>query len=138
MRCGCQHACTVFKVFGRKNLADYTELYCKSDVLLIAEVFESFIDVGLGKYELDPLHYITAPALAWDAMLKMTGVELELLTDADTHIFFENLFFGVRSGVSTITNRYSKANNKYMENFDPGDHPNSSSTWMRTISTDGR
>ena len=109
-----QHAQKVFKTFGCKNLADYTGLYCKSDVLLLADVFESFIDVCREKYNLDPAHYITLPALSWDAMLKMTGVKLELLTDADMHLFFEN---GIRGGVSTITNRYSKANNKYMKDF---------------------
>ena len=68
-----QHAQKVFEAFGCDNLADYTRLYCKSDVLLLADAFESFIDVCLGKYELDPSHYITAPALSWDAMLKMTA-----------------------------------------------------------------
>ena len=103
-------------LFCCENLSDYTELYCKSDVLLLADVFESFIDVWLEKYKLDSSHYITAPALSWDAMLKMKDVKLKLLTDSDMHLFFEE---GTRGGVSTITNRYAKANHKYMENFNP-------------------
>ena len=110
-----QHAQKVFEAFGCENLADYSRLYCKSDVFLLADVFKRFIDVCLGKYGLDPSHYITAPALSWDAMLKMTGVKLELLTDSDMHLIFEE---GIR-GVSTITNRYARANHKYMENYDP-------------------
>ena len=106
-----RHAQRVFEAFGCENLADYTELYCKSDVLLLADVFESFIDVCLKKYKLDPSHYITAPALSWDAMLKMTDVKLKLLTDSDMHLFFEE---GIRGGVSTITNRYAEANNPYI------------------------
>ena len=111
-----QHAQKVFKAFGCENLADYTRLYWKSDVLLLADVFESFINVCLEKYELDPSHYITAPALSWDAMLKMTGVKLELLIDIYMHLFFEE---GIRGGISTITNRYAKANHKYVESYDP-------------------
>ena len=111
-----QHAQTVFKSFNCKNLGDYTKLYCKSDVLLLADVFESFIDVRHEKYKLDPSHYITAPFLSHDAMLKMTGVKLELLTDEDMYLFFEE---GIRGGISTITNRYAKANNKYMKTFNP-------------------
>ena len=111
-----EHAQKVFGAFGCENLADYTRLYCKSDVLLLADVFESFIDVCLKKYELDPSHYITAPALSWDAMLKMTGVKLKLLTDSDMHLFFEE---GIRGGISMITNRYAKANHKYVQGYDP-------------------
>ena len=85
------HAQKVFEAFNCKNLADYTELYCKSDVLLLADVFETFIDVCRKKYELDPSH-ITAPSLSMDAMLKMTKIELELLTDPDMHLFFEKVF----------------------------------------------
>ena len=105
------HAQKVFKTFGCKNLGEYTELYCKSDVLLLADVFENFIDVCYEKFKLDPGHYITTPSLGMDAMLKMTEIELELLTDIDMYLFFEG---GIRGGVSTITNRYGRANNKYM------------------------
>ena len=111
-----QHAQKVFEAFGCKNLADYTELYCKSDVLLLADVFETFINVCLKKYKLDPSHYITTPSLSMDAMLKMTNVKLELLTDVDKHLYFEK---GIRGGVSMISNRYAKANHKYMEDFNP-------------------
>ena len=112
-----EHAKNVWKTFGCKTLSDYTELYCKSDVLLLTDVFEDFIDVSLKKYGLDPSHYITSPSLAFDAMLKMTKVKLELLTDPDMYLFFER---GVRGGVSMITKRYAKANNKYMgADYDP-------------------
>ena len=78
---------------------------------------ENFIDVCFEKFQLDPAHYITAPSLALDAMPKMTEVELELLTDPDMFLFFEK---GVRGGVSTITKRYAKANNRYMgDEYDP-------------------
>ena len=111
------HAKKVFETLRCNNLGDYTELYCKSDVLLLADVFENFIDVCFEKFKLDPAHYITAPSLAMDAMLKMTEVELELLTDVDMYLFFEK---GIRGGVSTITKRYGCANNKYMgDQYDP-------------------
>ena len=110
------HAQKVFKTFGCKNQGEYTELYCKSNVLL-ADVFENFIDVCYEEFKLDPAHYITAPSLGIDAMLKMTEVELELLTNIDMYLFFEK---GIRGGVSTITNRYGCANNKYMgDQYDP-------------------
>ena len=85
--------------------------------MLLADVFENFIDVCFEKFKLDPAHYITAPSLALDAKLKMTKVELELLTDPDMFLFFEK---GVRGGVSAITKRYAKANNRYMgSEYDP-------------------
>ena len=112
-----EHAKKVFETFRCKNLADYTEIYCKSDVLLLADVFENFIDVCFEKFQLNPAHYITAPSLALDAMLKMTEVKLDFLTDPDMFLFFEK---GVQGGVSTITKRYAKANNRYMgDEYDP-------------------
>ena len=66
---------------------------------------------------LDPSHYLTASSLSLDATLKLTGVELELLTDGDMHLFMEE---GIRGGISVITNRYAKGNNKYMgDNYNP-------------------
>ena len=115
------HAQNVFNTFECKNLADYTELYCKSDVLLLADVWETFVDVCFEKYKLNPSHYITAPSLAMDAMLKMTSVELELLTDINMYLFFED---GIRGGISTIMGRYAKANNKYMDDYN-SDAPSS-------------
>ena len=79
-------------------------------------MFENFIDVCLKKYKLDPAYYLMSAALAWDGMLKVTGVEMELLTDPDMYLFFEE---GIRGGVSSVMKRYSKANNVYMKDYDP-------------------
>ena len=106
----------VWNVFGIKTLGEYHDLYLKTDVLLLCNVFEKFIGVCLNYYRLDPCHYFSAPGLAWDAMLKMTGVELELIDDIDTHLFIEK---GMRGGISYVGKRYSKANNVSMrENHD--------------------
>ena len=108
------HAQTVWNTFNLKTMGDYHDLYLKSDTLLLADVFENFRKTCLQYYKLDPCHYFSSPGLSWDAMLKMTKVKLELITDIDMFQFIEK---GLRGGTSYIANRFSEANNKYMENF---------------------
>ena len=109
-----KHAWNVWNTFNMKTLKDYHELYNDSDVLLLADVFENFRELCLKIYELDPVYYYTAPGLSWDACLKMTNIELELLSDQDMLLLFEK---GIRGGISIISNRYGEANNKYMKGF---------------------
>ena len=111
-----QHAIKVWNKFGCKTIKDYHDLYLKSDVLLLADVFEKFRLTCLKHYKLDPAHYYTSPGLAWDACLKITGQHLELLSDYDMLMMFER---GIRGGITHISKRYAEANNKYMKNYDP-------------------
>ena len=115
-----EHAQNVWSTFQMTCMKDYHDLYLKTDVLLLADCFENFRKQCLEFYKLDPAHFYTTPGLSWTAAMKMTGVNLELLTDIDMHLMVEK---GVRGGVSTIVNRYCKANNKYMTgengNYDP-------------------
>ena len=111
------HANNVFKTFELNNLGDYHDLYVRSDTLLLADVFENFRNVCLSNYELDPAHFVSLPGLAWQACLKKTNVELELLTDYDMLLMIEE---GIRGGICHAVHRYAKANNIYiyMKDYD--------------------
>ena len=89
-----EHAQKVWKEFSCKTLRDYHDLYLKSDVTLLADVFQTFRKTCMNTYKLDPLHYYTAPGLSWDALLKYTKIDLELLTDIDMHLFIEKGMHG--------------------------------------------
>ena len=110
-------AVNVWKVFKIKNLGEYHDLYLKTDVLLLVDVFEKFVETCLNYYRLDSCHYFRSPGLSWDAMLKMTGVKLELISDADMHLFIEK---GMRDGFSYISKRSSKTDeeNKFVMYWD--------------------
>ena len=92
------------KVFKTKYLGECQDLYLKTDVLLLFDVFETFISVHLKYYGLDPCHHFSSPGLSWDAMLKMTSTELQKLGNIDMHLFLEK---GMRGGGSYISKRYS-------------------------------
>ena len=92
-------------------MGDYHDLYLKTDVILLTNVFESFRSVCLSNYGLDPAHFYTAPGLAWKACLKKTGVNLELLKDPDMLLMFER---GIRGGITQSVHRWAIANNPYM------------------------
>ena len=108
------HARKVWKTFKLKNMGDYHDLYLGSDVLLLTNVFENFRETCMQYYKLDPCHHFTSPGFSWDAMLKMTNIKLKLMTDIDMFQFIKK---GMRGGVSYIANRYGKANNKYMKEY---------------------
>ena len=106
----------MWNTFNCKTIQDYHDLYLKSDVLLLADVFENFRKTGFKHYKLDPCHYYTSPGLAWDACLKETGQELQLLHDYDMLMMFEK---GIRGGITHISNRYAEVNNEYMKDYNP-------------------
>ena len=109
-----RHGNNVFNNFKLNNLGDYHDLYVQSDTLLLADVFENFRDMCIKVYELDPAHFLSLPGLAWQACLKKTNIELELLTDYDMLLMVEK---GIRGGICHSIQRYAKANNKYMKNY---------------------
>ncbi|KYM96454.1 hypothetical protein ALC62_12892 [Cyphomyrmex costatus] len=112
------HAENVWQRFSVRTLGEYSDLYLKTDVLLLADVFENFRDSCVVSYGLDPAHYYTLPGFTWDAMLKHTRVKFELLTDIDMVMFIER---GVRGGLSQCSGRYARANNRYMQSYDPSE-----------------
>ena len=106
----------IWDKFEMKNMGDYQDHYFKKGVLFLADVFEKFIETCLKFYGLDLCHYFSSPRLSWDAMLKVTGVKSEKISDIDKYLFIEKLLIG---GISYIAKRYAKANNKYMNVYDP-------------------
>ena len=113
-----EHATKVWNTFKCKTLGDYHDLYLKTDVNLLADVFENFRNICLKQYKLDPANYYTSPGLSWDALLKKTNVILELLTDYNMYLMVEK---GLRGGISMVSNRYAKANNPLLEDFNPNE-----------------
>ena len=108
-------ALRVWNVFNIKNMGEYHDLYLETDVMLLSDVFLAFRNTAIRDYNLDPCNqYITLPHFSWDAMLYKTKTKLEKLTDINMYLMCER---GIRGGISMISNRYAKANNKYMTDY---------------------
>ena len=110
-----KHAKKVWKGFNLKTMGECHDLYLLCDILFLADGFETFRKTCLQYYKLDPVHYFTSPGLSWDAMLKMTDIQLELMSDVEMYQFIEK---GMRGGISYIANCPGEAKNKYMKNYD--------------------
>ena len=122
-----KHDNNVFEKFNINNLGDYHDLYVRSDTSLLADVFENFRNACLNNYELDPAHFISLPGLVWQACLKKTNVELELITDYDMLLMIED---GIRGGICHAIKRYAKAN-YYMKDYDE----NKDSSYIQYLDT---
>ena len=109
------HAKRICKDFEIKKLAEYHDLYLKSDVLLLTDVFENFRIICLKIHKLDLIRFISAPGLAWQVALKKTKVKLELLTVIDMLLMVENR---IRGGICHAIHTYAKASDKYMKDYD--------------------
>ena len=112
-----QHAQRVWKEFKIRNLGEYHDLYLRTDVVLLENIFEKLRKTSLVHYGLDPAHFYTLLGFAWKACLKGTRVRLELLTNPDMLLMFEH---GIRGGITQAVHKHASANNKYMGyQYDP-------------------
>ena len=109
------HAQNVSKPFSCQTLGDYHDVYLKSDVLILAHVFENFGKFCLKEYSLDPAHFLAESQLSYTALLNFTEVRLELLSGLDMYTFLEE---GIRGGYCRVIQRFAAANNRYMRSFD--------------------
>ena len=110
------HAQKVWERFSCQTLGQYHDIYLLCDVLMLSDIFQNFRQFSLKEYGLDPAHFLTGPQFSYAALLKMTGINLELLSDIDMHQMIER---GVRGGYCGTVQRFAKANNQYMPSFDP-------------------
>ena len=110
-----KHAERIWEAFKMKNMKDYLHLYCILDTLLLADCFEEFRNMSMTHFSLDPVHFHTAPALAWSAALHLTKIELEIIKDVEMLNFLNE---GLLGGYSAVHHQYAKANNPNMHDFD--------------------
>ncbi|GBC41398.2 uncharacterized protein LOC110455379 [Rhizophagus irregularis DAOM 181602=DAOM 197198] len=123
-----EYAQYIWEKAGCKTMQDYHDIYLKTDVLLLADIFQNFREMALKKYGLDPLWYYSTPGFAWDALFLITGQRLDLITDQDMYMMVEQ---GLRGGISMVSKRYARANNPGMgEGKWTADKPKSSILYL--------
>ena len=106
-----EHAKSVFEKFECKNLLDYSILYLKTDICHLSDIFQKFSKFAYKTYNLDLTHSYTLPGFSWQAMLKLTKIELELISDPDMYLF---LMDAIRGGISVCNKKHVIADNKYI------------------------
>lgn len=106
----------VWTAFKCKKFQDYLEIYLAADCLLLADVFENFREQSMASFHLDPVYYFSSPHFSLDAFLRSSSMTLELLQDVNQYLFIVS---GIRGGLCMVSQRYAKANNKYMSTFNP-------------------
>ena len=106
----------IWNTFQLQNLGQLHDLYLSTDTNLLADVFNGFRDLAYDVYKLDPAHYVTAPSLSWSAAMKVTKVNLEIIKDIDMSLFIDKVIVG---GYAAVVEHFAKANNKYLESYDP-------------------
>ena len=111
-----EHVLNVWEKIEMKKMKDYHDLYLKCDILLLADALQKFRTNSSKDYVLCPSHYLSAPGLSWDAMLKMTKIKLQPIPDPGIYIFFEEC---ARVEISLISKRGRKDNNIYLKSYDP-------------------
>ena len=115
-----RHDLKVFNKFDTKNLGKCHDLYVQSDTILLVDVFESFRKLCINTYRLEPAYFLSLLGLAWQACLKHSEVNLELISDIDMFLMLEE---GIRGGICHSVFRHAKANNKYMKDYDKNKEP---------------
>ena len=105
------YAHCVWTAFGCHSIENYLKLYLASDVCQLADVFENFSINCFKNYKLDPVYFVSAPKLAWNATFKMQDLKLELINDLDMYRMIQS---NIRGGICHASGRYARANNKYM------------------------
>ena len=109
-----EFAQSVWDMFQCKSMKEYTELYLLIDIMLLADIFENFRSNCIENYHLDPVYYFSAPHFTFDAFLRKTKAEIELITDLNQYLF---LCKAIRGGVSQVSKRFARANNPYLSNY---------------------
>ena len=105
-----KHVLKVFKTFECKDLLEYSILYLKTDICHLSHVFRKFSNFAYETYNLDPRHSYTLPGFSWQSMLKMTKIELELISDSDIYLFLMDI---IRGGICQVNKKHVKADNIY-------------------------
>ena len=109
------HAKKLWDLFKIDNMGEYHDLYVRADTAQLSDVFENFRYLCLEIYGLDPTYFVSAPSLAFEAMLKITKARIELFTDIDMVLMTQK---AVRGGLTQVIKKHAIANNKYLPAYD--------------------